>query len=38
MMAIGFKGGLAIAITFPFNVTLGIPLYFALAGKLLAAN
>jgi hypothetical protein len=29
---------MSIAITFPFNVTLGIPLYFALAGKLLAAN
>ena len=26
---------MSLAITFPFNVTLGIPLYFALAGKLL---
>lgn len=27
---------MSLAITFPFNVTLGIPLYFALAGKVLA--
>jgi uncharacterized protein len=29
---------MSLAITFPFNVTLGIPLYFALAGKLLLNN
>lgn len=26
---------LSLAITFPFNITIGIPLYFAIAGKLL---
>ena len=26
---------MSLAITFPFNVTLGIPFYFALASKLL---
>ncbi|NBX02565.1 MAG: sodium-dependent bicarbonate transport family permease [Alphaproteobacteria bacterium] len=29
---------MSLAITFPFNVTLGIPLYFALASKLLINN
>ncbi|MFZ4761540.1 MAG: sodium-dependent bicarbonate transport family permease [Alphaproteobacteria bacterium] len=29
---------MSLAITFPFNVTLGIPLYFALAGKLLLTH
>lgn len=29
---------MSLAITFPFNVVLGIPLYYALAGKLLSIN
>ena len=29
---------MSLAITFPFNVTVGIPLYFALAGQLLPSH